>query len=213
MKHILFILILGFTVSCKAQTIVNLDGPLGANHYQKDLNNVRANFVGTWQYTNGSIEFLLHIYKIDMASQGNWWGQGEYWRDNIIGNYIYKENGVEIINTSDYLSSLININQTPFYGYTINGITTEELLTRIVDYGKPYLNYDCEEIHKQGEVQMEITNLNSGNPLEAIFKILPIAHTIHTSNPACNDTNDLTGFSLPTNMILTKISDTPPQLD
>ena len=136
-----------------------------------------------------------------------------FWKDNIIGNYIYKVNGVEVINTTDYLPSLLNINHTPFYGHTINGISTEEFITTITDYGKPYLNYDCELRHKKGKVTMEITNINSGNPLQAIFVINPELHSVKTGNANCNDPNDSSGFSLPTNMVLTKISDTPPPLD
>jgi hypothetical protein len=211
-NYILIIFAICFTLSCKAQTIVNLDGPLGGNHYQKDLNNVRANFVGTWQYVSGTTEFTIHIYKKDMVSQGSWWNQGEYWRDIIVGNYIYKENGLEIINTSQYMPSL-NSQYGPFYAHTRDGISTEELLSTITDFGKPYLNSDCELRYKRGEAQMDIINLGSGSPLQAIFKVLPIAHTIRTINPACNDTNDYTGFSIPTEMVLTKISDTPPPLN
>jgi hypothetical protein len=213
MRKVYYLMLLIFSVlSCKAQTIVNLDGPLGGNHYQKDLNNVRTNFVGTWHYVNGTTEFTLHIYKKDMASQGSWWNQGEYWRDIIVGNYIYKENGVEIVNTTQYMPSL-NSQYGPFYAHTRDGISNEELLSTITDFGKPYLNYDCELMYKSGEVSMEIINLGSGGSLQAIFKVLPIAHTIRTINPACNDTNDYTGFSIPTDMVLTKISDTPPLLN
>ena len=212
MKKTIIISLLIFTaLSCKAQNIVPLNGAIQANNYLKDLDNVRDNFVGTWQFIGGNQEFILHIYKHDMNTS-SYLGQ-TFWKDNIIGNYIYKENGVEIINSHDFFSSLSNVNHTPFYGYTVNGTELEESLTTIFDYGKPYLNYDCETRYKEGNVIMEITNLNSGNPLVATFKILPIPHTIRTSNPACNDTNDISGFSIPTDMLLTKISDTPPPLN
>lgn len=212
-NYILIIFTICFTLSCKSQTIVNLDGSLGGNHYQKDLSNLRANFVGTWQYLNGNKEFILHVYKNNKVSQGDWWDQGEYWRDKIIGNYIYKENGIEVINTTQYMPSLTNKTYSPFQGFTRDGVSTEEHLSTINDFGKPYLNYDCELSYKRGEASMEIINLGSSGSLQATFKVLPIAHTVRISNPECNDTNDYTGFSIPTEMTLTKISNTPPPLN
>jgi len=206
MKHILFILLIGFSISCKAQTIVNLDSPSGPNQYKKDLNNVRANFVGIWQYTDGTTEFTLHIYKQNMIFAGNYWGQGDTFEDKLIGNYIYKENGVELIN----ISNLFHQNQTPFFAFTKDGISTINYKSGIVDYGVELINYECEPYNKSGQVAMEITNLGTGVPLQASFKVSNPVHYMVLKKPCSVWSAE---FSIPTEMVLTKISNTPPPLD
>ena len=66
MKNIIKILALFLIISCKAQTIVNIDAyGIGdnSNKYFKDLDNNYSNFVGTWEYTNSGITFRLILLK------------------------------------------------------------------------------------------------------------------------------------------------------
>ena len=66
MKNIIKILALFLIISCKAQTIVNIDAyGIGdnSNKYFKDLDNNYSNFVGTWEYTNSGITFRLILWK------------------------------------------------------------------------------------------------------------------------------------------------------
>ncbi|MEX2349795.1 MAG: DUF6705 family protein, partial [Flavobacteriaceae bacterium] len=98
MKPIFFILLLIFTISCKAQTIVPLntsvfDSPSGI-YYKKDLNNELNKFEGTWKYTNGNTSFTMVLekkLKVNIL--------GKYYKDKIVGWYKYIENGQVIINT------------------------------------------------------------------------------------------------------------------
>ncbi len=212
MKKIILIIALTIVsvLTSKAQIIVPLTGPGGPNHYLKDLDNVRANFVGTWQYIDGDKEFILHIYNWDMANCGSWWGQGDYYTDEIIGNYIYKENGEEIINSTSFLPSLSNYQgHAPFLGYTTDGIQSSQRLTSIKDFGIQLINNNCESSYKNGQVKMTILNIGSGNALQAEFKIFEIPG-VHIMYPCATSQS---GFTMPTDMLLTKISDTPPPLD
>ncbi len=213
MKKIYLLLAIVFALSVKGQEIVPLStGPIGPNKYLKDLENVRANFVGTWQYTDGNKEFILHIYNWDMKSQGSWWGQGEYWMDVVIGNYIYKENGVEIINTTPYLTDLNNITEVPFFGQIYSD---ESLLhwysTAIKDYGIQEIDSDCEPYYKSSYLSFRILNLGSGNPLQADFDLAGNPKRMILNQSPC--LVRVPGYTIPKKMILTKISDTPPPLD
>lgn len=101
-------LVLVFTCGCKAQSsIINItercnnttlsetDGQL----YLKDINNLYGNYIGTWKWQEGSREFILTLIKQTMFHYNR--GNDNYYEDRIVGYYIYKENGVELINTSD----------------------------------------------------------------------------------------------------------------
>ena len=211
MKRLLYItvVILVSIYTSQAQTIVSLTGPIGGNHYLKDLDGVRANFVGTWRYSSGNKEFILHIYNWDMKSQGNWWGQGEYWRDALVGNYIYKENGVEIINTTPYLTDLNNITNAPFWGITRDGIELYWRSSGIVDYGAQSVNGNCETYNVHYNVGMQILNYGNGNPLVAKM-ILTGKNKIIINHPCATPEPPST---FPEVLQLVKISNTPPPLN
>jgi len=63
------------------------------NAYYKDVNNFYDNFEGTWLYTNGTTSFKIVLTKEEINYTG------KYYEDEIIGEYQYIENGVELINT------------------------------------------------------------------------------------------------------------------
>lgn len=89
--------------SCKAQVInpvniipiQNLDNVVNIteNDYVKDTNNLLNQFVGTWEYNNGSTKL-----KIILRKEINDYN-GYYREDLIYGEYQYIENGFEKINT------------------------------------------------------------------------------------------------------------------
>ena len=118
MKNILkLILVFAILTNCKAQNPIfdisqdsGTDNPDGA--YYKDIQNVLDPFIGTYIYTNGSTFFKIVLQKKTMSSVN-----GRYYEDLIIGEYLYTENGNEIINT------LNNLNQNYINGwkYSING--------------------------------------------------------------------------------------------
>lgn len=105
---ITMIFIVIFTIGCKAQTntinitehcsnttLSDTDGEL----YLKDINNLYTNYIGTWKWQEGNREFILTLIKQTKFHYNE--GNDDYYEDRIVGYYIYKENGVELINTTN----------------------------------------------------------------------------------------------------------------
>lgn len=89
-------LLLLLTLSCKAQTIVNLkdyDGNAIQDYYYKDINNLLNPFEGTYIYTNGTTSLKIVLLKKTMRYNGY------NFEDDLVGEYQYIKNGVEISNT------------------------------------------------------------------------------------------------------------------
>ena len=106
-KQILNTILLLLTLcSCKAQNpIVSLDAKRhktvdGA--YYKDLNNELDKFEGTWVFTNGTTTFTLVLKKKEQFAVNN------DFRDFILGEYQFVDNGVEIVNTLPLLPQNLN---------------------------------------------------------------------------------------------------------
>jgi len=98
MKNILLLLIsLLLTLSCKAQSPIipleernvpeNFDGA-----YFKDTDNYLNRFEGNWKYTNGNTSFTISLLKKIQTFNGSWY------YDQLVGEYQYIENGIEIVN-------------------------------------------------------------------------------------------------------------------
>ncbi len=75
------------------------------NAYYKDINNFMDPYIGTWVYTeicpltgNEIVYFKIVLEKELMTNYG------EYYVDTVIGEYQYKENGVELRSTLDNTS-------------------------------------------------------------------------------------------------------------
>ena len=125
MKHIILMILATFTIlSCKAQSPIlgyrtfKASVPDGA--YLKDLNNDLDKFTGTWKYTNGTTELSVIIIKVEQVFNGR------YYIDRLKGNYIYMENGVEIINTlSNDLYNDATITGVGLWDNNINKISLE----------------------------------------------------------------------------------------
>jgi hypothetical protein len=93
-----------------SQTIVDLDSDYPINQpnvYYKDISNKLNPFEGTWVFDNGTdyIKFVL-VKKVKALM-----GAGNYYEDILIGEFQYKKNGVEKINT------LPNLNVNFFHPY------------------------------------------------------------------------------------------------
>ncbi|WP_438968583.1 DUF6705 family protein [Nonlabens sp.] len=97
MKNVLLILMICLGLySCKAQVYpmerddyVSFDSGISF----KDMNNNLDKFQGTWEYQDSTSKLTVILQKIEDYEVGN------ALSDVIVGNYIYEENGVEIINT------------------------------------------------------------------------------------------------------------------
>ena len=118
MKNIIKTIVILLTISsCKAQSnVINItdwcnnqtnetDGSL----YLKDINNLYAPFIGTWKWTEGNRELILTLIKQTKYHYNR--GILNYYEDRIVGYYVYKENGIELINTSND-----NLNNESFMG-------------------------------------------------------------------------------------------------
>ncbi|WP_396153203.1 DUF6705 family protein [Flavobacterium sp.] len=114
----LLLILLCSTWSCKAQSnIINITEkcnhvPLTKTNgslYLKDINNLYAPYIGTWKWTQGNREFILTLIKQTKYHYNR--GIQNYYKDRIVGYYAYKENGIELINTSND-----NLNNESFMG-------------------------------------------------------------------------------------------------
>ena len=108
MKKIIFITIVTVTaLSCKAQsTVIDLVDrcnhtlyKYSGNLYLKDVNNLYAPYVGTWNWTEGNREFVLTLIKQTKYHYNV--GNFNYFEDRIVGYYVYKENGVVLASTAN----------------------------------------------------------------------------------------------------------------
>lgn len=220
MKNIYILtLILLLSISCKAQTILTLGDPpvslrdLPKPVYTKDLNNIRNSFIGVWQGTSGNTELTIYLYKLDGVPVGILGAKGDSFVDAIMGYYVYEENGVEIINSRDnLLNPQIPNNQRygPIFGITSNGIEMTNM--RFIDYGIQIQNPDS--TYRAKGANADIIIINSGSStLQATFKVYQareIVRIVDTDNPIEPYNHN---YSIPENLTLTKISDTPPPLD
>ncbi|WP_143884783.1 DUF6705 family protein [Chryseobacterium binzhouense] len=107
MNKIFLLIIVVTTLSCKAQTniidIVNRcnHAPLNrsnGNLYLKDISNVYAPYIGTWKWIEGNREMTLILMKQTKYHLNTY--TNNYFEDRLLGYYIYKENGVSLIDTS-----------------------------------------------------------------------------------------------------------------
>jgi hypothetical protein len=151
-----------------AQTIVDLDSRNGdsvAGTYYQDTQYKLNQFEGTWLYDDGThyIKLVL-VKKVQMAIKN-------YFEDYLVGEFQYKLNGIEIINTLNNLNTnYVNprkygicgnhfwTNHTPFDDYTTENF---RLNTRIMENS-------C-----LSEIDIRTLMLN-GQPAIQIFKRKPM---------------------------------------
>lgn len=74
-----------------------------AGAYYKDTDNVLDGYVGTWEYLQANKVFRVFIYKEVDVNYYNFNTASNFKIDKLVGNYIYLENGIEIINTTNNL--------------------------------------------------------------------------------------------------------------
>ncbi|MFI0427001.1 MAG: DUF6705 family protein [Flavobacterium sp.] len=118
-----------FGISCKAQNpvidISDRNGEFINGAYYKDVNNILTPFEGTYVYDDG-VNYLKIVFQKKVMQF-----TGSCYQDLLIGEFQYKKNGVEIVNTLNKLTDpLPNVahhsidgnfymtNHTPFDDYT-----------------------------------------------------------------------------------------------
>lgn len=103
----IFLIIVIFTgISCKSQNnIINLVNRCNSYYddtngsvYLKDISNIMSPYIGTWKWTSGNREMVLTLIKQTKYHYNS--GVDNFYSDRLVGYYVYKENGVVIINTS-----------------------------------------------------------------------------------------------------------------
>ncbi len=118
MKNIINILLLFIFISCKSQTVYNINNAdhFGkSGYYYKDVENLLDKYVGTWQYTNGNTSLKI-VFKKQIKY---YYVDDNYYIDVLIGEYEYIQNGVLVAN---YLSRLNDSQIDPASHYLNNGI-------------------------------------------------------------------------------------------
>ena len=135
MKNIIKTIVLFLTISsCKAQSNVinitdwcnNQTSETNGSLYLKDINNLYTPYIGTWKWIQGNREFTLTLIKQPKYHYNQ--GILNYYEDRIVGYYVYKENGIELINTSND-----NLNNESFMGVKFNLNCHSNLVGKIKD--------------------------------------------------------------------------------
>jgi hypothetical protein len=102
-KFILALLLITLSVNCKAQTpVIDLNDRNGeriSGAYYKDTNNLLTPFEGTYVLNDG-VNYLKIVFQKKIMQY-----TGSEYEDLLIGEYQYKENGVEKINTLSRLTT------------------------------------------------------------------------------------------------------------
>lgn len=174
---LLFLTFLFNLYSC--QTIVDLKykkGERTPNTYYKDIDNRLDTFEGTWIYDNGTdyIKIVL-IKKIKVSV-------GDYFEDILIGEFQYKHNGIEKINTLHNLNAtLVNImlhgiygnifwtNHSPFDQYT----TDNYRLRTSIDENDCISKMDIRTLILNGQSTIQIYKWKSMELNQACIPIIP----------------------------------------
>ncbi|WP_299119224.1 DUF6705 family protein [uncultured Tenacibaculum sp.] len=212
MKNLFLLLTISIiSINCKAQTIYPLEGPYGTIEdpkpwHTKDINNIRNPFIGVWKAKQGTKEFTMYLYKLDKVPNGLYGPQGLQFKDGIMGYYIYKEKGIVKMNSKKWLLNPRVPNKKqygPFFGFTKDGLTITN--ARFIDYGIKGKNSDGSISEgKRADAKLKITN--STQPLKMSLKLINRPMGIRSGGTFTLD------FSIPTSLILTKISNIPPPL-
>lgn len=193
MKKYLILLTFVTCFSCKAQEIVSMSidysDYLKNNNYIKDINNDLNKFVGTWKWINPSnpnTYFEINFVKVENWNPNN---RKKYFIDKIIGNYKYVENGIQITNT---LTNNV---------YDMNSPNFPNMLTNCF---APYFK----------DLLINMSDVVKGKTCVADFKIINLNSTILTANWKLTSNDQIrigenlpdiqSGFSIPTDIILTK---------
>lgn len=146
-KTIIALIIL-ISYQCKSQNptidLADRNGNRTNNAYYKDVNNVLNPFEGTWVFDDGVNYLKIVLQKKYQAFTG------AYYEDIIIGEYQFKKNGQEIINSLPLNSSLSNVynhkiygNNLPFTTTPFNDYTSDNFRIKLV-FSEPQLTFEID---------------------------------------------------------------------
>ncbi|MCX8526491.1 hypothetical protein OF897_21490, partial [Chryseobacterium formosus] len=176
MKKYLAILILTMIVNCKAQSPIYIleQSPIDIpqNSYIKYTNNILNKFVGTWTHSENGKVFTLALQKVEMVFIV------DYYKDLLKGKYKYINNGITIVDTSNF----------PLLNSKLTGAQLWE-----ADSNKVTLFFDDPERPKMScEVDLTYSNING---IEKLHWNLRLVGLPSSRDPNMNQATD---FRVPT---------------
>ncbi|WP_288979870.1 DUF6705 family protein [uncultured Flavobacterium sp.] len=194
MKNIIKIMLLVLTfTSCKAQSTYPLSSAQlkhkKNNNYIKDTEHVYDNFAGTWQWTNGTSTFTIKLQKVEYWKAPN----DNYYKDLILGGYRYEENGNVLVDKLNFTTS-----------FTIDPATWVDFAEMIGSISYPDINelgMIVNDYIKNKSCMAELTLQIGPNGEQQLQWYL---HDFETyRDPSLGP--KLLDFSIPTNVVLTKL--------
>ena len=152
--------------------------------------NVNLNpYVGTWKYTNASTKEEFTV----VLRETTYRYQNEPLEQCIVGIYIYKKNGQIIYDNSSQFTSNVSAIKMPIYaGTSVKSGTPSKLIFYVKDYGKM----------KNGSPKTSegwLTLISSSNPKQLRWQPEE-PEGVYVAEQA-----PIPGFSIPTDIILTKV--------
>jgi len=194
-KYTLLVLIAFLSISCKAQTVYSLSNYDSRNlkngNYIKDTEGVLNPFVGTWEWTNnGNTSFRVIITKVEHWNGGN---ARDYYVDKVLGGYRYIENGTLVVDKLTYATNFTSDPATwNAFSLILGGVSYPETNKLNISVYDEIKGKDC---HATITLQM-----NSNGIVQGHWKL----QDKETSN--YHGSVKQQGFSIPTDVILTKIN-------
>jgi hypothetical protein len=195
MKNKILIITYILTIfSCKAQTIslTNVDyNNVPDNAYVKDIDGKLAPYIGTWKWVDGNSEFTVVFVKKEMYDAS---GTGRFKQDKLLGGYKYIENGIEIVNTLNFTTEFDPNDISTFNNYA-------NIITNI------YNSFDGLSMNLSDVIKSKYCK----GTLELIDPLVLngnfVANTAQWKiwqRETFSETPSAQGFSIPTDIILTK---------
>lgn len=194
MKQILILIAILLSISCKSQTTYPLSNydprNLKNNNYIKDTEGILNQFVGTWQWIQGNNTFQIILSKEEHWNGGN---NDDYFTDVIVGGYKYIENGNLVIDKLAYTTSFTSdISTWSDFTPILGGVTYPQT---------NQLNLSVYDKIKGKSARTKITlQAGTNGSTQAHWRLFDA----ETSN--YHGSTKQQGFSIPTNIILTKIN-------
>lgn len=190
MKKATTILILFFCIACKSQTIVNIstfNNGDNTGKYFKDLDYNFQSFIGTWENTTNNITFKLFLTMTVKKPMGY---PVKYYKDVIEGRFMIIENAGQsneniICNSVKYYPNSGFTSTNVIFGNANNNVCGGGIDDTCATGSSPIL---------EGSFKLTKLNNTTGLP-QAQWEVYKDGITIEGQN-----------FSVPTNVILTKVN-------
>lgn len=204
-KHILLGLLFLFSLEMNSQIIVPVENRSQtddwADKYFKDVNGHFNKFIGTWEYSSSDKYFKVQFYKAVQISVTPIWFSDTYY-DNLCAFIEYKElqNGqwVTIYNTFG-TPMLDNSNFFDYDNTTIHGTGVMSTNPNIIGLMYTEPSEGCRNLSTYLSVTYQM-----GRPAQIIWK--RNSRSWSTGNFCPEGQIDNSGYKIPSEMILTKVS-------